>query len=84
MWKRGFFLGVCVVALLVGGDVSAAPANPPPSDTEVVAKVDGLTIDRNEFEAAAARASRQKFYHGKVDEKKIAEFRREQLDEIIV
>ncbi|MBC7950556.1 MAG: peptidylprolyl isomerase [Rhodospirillaceae bacterium] len=66
----------------MGTAVSAAPPNPP-SGVEIVAKVDGLTIDRTEFEAAAARASRQKFYHGKVDDAKLAEFRREQINEII-
>jgi len=83
MWKRGLFLGACAIALVTAADVSAAPPNQPP-EVEAVAKIDGQIISRNDFEAAAARASRQKFYHGKIDEKRIAEFRRETLEEMIV
>lgn len=77
--------GVLAASLFVSAVALAAqPAAQPSSGGEVVAKVNEDVIGQDEFEGAVARTSRQRFYHGKVDEKRLGELRREVLDDLVL
>jgi parvulin-like peptidyl-prolyl isomerase len=86
MFSRGLLVGALMGACLFAGTARAdqASADPPSPGAEAVAKVDGAAISRGEYEAALARTVRQKFYHGKVDETKMADVRKEVLDELVL
>lgn len=83
MQRQSLAAWICVLGILGGSQVLAAPPGPPPPGAGVIAKVNGEVISREEFDGVLSRSARQKFYHGAVDEKKLGELRREVLEDII-
>lgn len=85
MLVRTFKLGGTLAAMLALS--AAALASQPavePSLGEVIAKVNDEVIKRDEFEAAVVRSARQRFYHGKVEEAKLVELKREVLEDLVI
>ena len=83
-------LSLAAVFLLVGGGVSAAeepPASPSSvqhNEETVYATVNGQPISISDYANAFNATLRQKFYHGKIPEGKMAEAREEVLDQMVM
>lgn len=75
--------GILAASLAISAAALASQPAVQPSSDQVVAKVDDESIRFHEFDAALVRSARQRFYHGKVDEQKLVELKREVLDELV-
>ncbi|MDH3389334.1 MAG: peptidylprolyl isomerase [Gammaproteobacteria bacterium] len=53
------------------------------SDSDIAIRVDDLTIDANEFEAIFRSAVRQKYYHGRVPEAELRQFKQQVALDIV-
>ena len=86
MFGNRLAVGLCAALLVLPvaaanptAEASAADA----SRDEVFARINDLTITRSEFAAIFQAAVRQKYYHGKVMESELAEFREQVVEDII-
>lgn len=85
MLKRSAIRGAVIAASLAYGTIAfAAQPAPVPSPGDPVAKIDGDVIAIEEFEAALVRSARQRFYHGKVDEARLEDLKREVIEELVI
>lgn len=76
--------GIVAASFFVSAVALGAQPAAQPSQDDIVAKVNEDVIKADEFEAAVSRAARQRFYHGKVEEKRVVELKREVLEELVM